>query len=720
MKVQKTLMTQSANHKLSVNISNPPSGDRQAEVLEPPRPAGEAIWERGNTTADNESLNQFFARTIASSANAQIALSTICQRLMATLSADYCWVGLINTDHQGGPQLVELLSMTLLNYPEQALIQFNQAFLTLMNLPAIAQSIATEGISQIADLQQVSDLQSEDLQSEDLVPPLNPKLHQSIRSSQPIRAILGTQFKLYENCQGLIVFGRLQPHQWREQDVQLLEKVTDQVAIAANATQLEQNVYRQRTYQQVMDRLVSAIRNAAALEHTYQLAIDGVISALGISRGSLIQFKSVFPFHRQNRFEWLIRANASVEYDAVQSLLLARRAEGGSTPASPPTPRLKFALSQCALLQHLCLESQTPVAIANLNKEISSTEVAPLFNPKQKPAVLLVPLEHQETILGCLVFQHRQVRTWLPEEISFVQLVATQVSTAIIQQRTLRQVQSLVEERTAQLERSLEVQAKLYEKTRQQVEQLRSLNKRQDEFLSTVSHELLTPLTSMTLAIRMLRQGNLSPERQQKYLDILEQQCLQETTLINDFLALQNLEAGKLHHEYQAIDVRYLVQNVAQSFEEQWSTRGLLLTINLPERPTNVMTDLESLNRILVELLTNAGKYAASGTMIRLSLTQDLEQPSKSVTLTLTNLGSPIQPEEMPRIFDRFCRGEGVTQQAIPGTGLGLALVKGLVEHLGGNITASSHPADQDSQNHAPWETCFTLTLPQCLDRTMV
>jgi len=86
-----------------------------------------------------------------------------------------------------------------------------------------------------------------------------------------------------------------------------------------------------------------------------------------------------------------------------------------------------------------------------------------------------------------------------------VQLVSAQVSTAIIQTETLRQVQSLVEQRTVEL-REMSVQAKLYDRTRTQLEQLRHLNQAKDEFLSTVSHELRTPLTSMTLAIRMLRQ----------------------------------------------------------------------------------------------------------------------------------------------------------------------------------------------------------------------
>jgi signal transduction histidine kinase len=111
------------------------------------------------------------------------------------------------------------------------------------------------------------------------------------------------------------------------------------------------------------------------------------------------------------------------------------------------------------------------------------------------------------------------------------------VSATIIQNQTLRQVQSLVEDRTAQLQRSLEVQAKLYEKTRQQIDQLQQLNQLKEEFMSSMSHELRTPLTTMSLAIRMLRQPELPLERREKYLEILEQECNKEIDLINDLLS---------------------------------------------------------------------------------------------------------------------------------------------------------------------------------------
>jgi signal transduction histidine kinase len=297
--------------------------------------------------------------------------------------------------------------------------------------------------------------------------------------------------------------------------------------------------------------------------------------------------------------------------------------------------------------------------------------------------------------------------------------VAAQLSTAIIQTRSFQQVQAVVQERTAQLQRSLEVQAKLYEKTRQQVDQLRKMNEEREEFLSTISHELLTPLTSMGLAIRMLRQTELDSDRQQRYLNILDQQCLRETSLINDLLALRKLET-LAPPTLQKLDLRQFIESLSQSIASSWQEKDLKLSLNLPARPLMFYSDSDSLHRALLELLTNAGKYSDPGSTVELRVACVGDLTSRQVVISIGNRGAGITPEEMPYIFDKFRRGQGVTQQAIQGTGLGLALVKGLVEHLDGTITASSRLLDPETDLIAAspetWETWFTMTLPQAIE----
>ena len=269
----------------------------------------------------------------------------------------------------------------------------------------------------------------------------------------------------------------------------------------------------------------------------------------------------------------------------------------------------------------------------------------------------------------------------------------------------LPQVETLVEG-TVELH-SLEIQA-LYEKTRQQIDQLRQLNQLKDEFLSNINHELRTPLTCMSLAIRLLRQPGIGTELQTKYLDILEQQCTQEIKLVNDLLRLQELQSNQNPLQVETINLNLKIWDLVQSFEEKRKKLGLTIEINLPKAPLMLQTEADSFDRILQELLTNACKYSNPDTTIVLTA----NQRAGAIVLSLTNISSNIFPEEITQIFDRFHRGRGVTQKAIQGTGLGLALVKCLVQHLSGTIDVSSYPDSHSTTS----EICFTLTLPKLFE----
>ena len=203
----------------------------------------------------------------------------------------------------------------------------------------------------------------------------------------------------------------------------------------------------------------------------------------------------------------------------------------------------------------------------------------------------------------------------------------------------------------------------------------------------------------------------MSDDRRACYLDILEQQCAQEASLINDLLGLQELELNQITMSLQEIDLKALLRDLARLFHQKWAAKGLTLETKLPRRSLRLLSDRDSLYRILFELLTNAGKYAEPKSCVQLNVVLKKESAVDQIIVTLCNRGQGIAPDELPLIFDKFKRGQGATQKAIQGTGLGLALVQSLVLHLNGSISASSHLTD-DAQTH---ETCFTLTLPQTL-----
>ncbi|MBL1174315.1 ATP-binding protein [Pantanalinema sp. GBBB05] len=515
---------------------------------------------------------------------------------------------------------------------------------------------------------------------------------------------------------GVISLMRSQPYSWTELEIQALRTVAQQLAVLLLQSQMQQQIHKQSQYQAVVNQLVLASRNAQDLNEILTLATTGTAQALGVKRGMLLRLKYWDPRLRSRPQDQPPRVRVTVTYEWLKDEDNAGSHAQQVLPSEDerlaPGSHLNqsFWLSECQLCQQVFSSSSQPTLICDRQslEQNSVDAVAAIFHLAQLPTLLIAPLESQGTVLGFLVFQDNQPRAWQPEDLELVELVSAQVSAAMIQTETLRQVQALVEQRTAELQQSLTVQAKLYERTRQQLDQLRHLNQLKDEFLSTVSHELRTPLTSMSLAIRMLRQVGLASERSSRYLDILEQQCAQETDLINDLLALQELESKQVLLQLQELDVTVLIRELAAGFYQRWAAKGLILNLDLPDAPVIIHSDRDSLSRVILELLTNAGKYADPNTIVHLTVSSAATDSTREVVMTLCNTGAGIAPEELPHIFDKFRRGQGATHNAIQGTGLGLALVKSLVQHLNGTIAATSLALEESPT----YKTCFTLTLP--------
>lgn len=532
--------------------------------------------------------------------------------------------------------------------------------------------------------------------------------------SPSVRAILSIPTYFQGKQNGLVILWRLYPYQWHDYEQQSAQIAAESVAIAlAQVTQtkaiasLKRVLNTSTQYQNALNQLTMASRNTLDLTQILQLAISGTSQSLQVKRGLIITLKYSNLLFKNRPQQLTPKAKVTVVSEWNNNLNIS----GDNNPAcwsdNYTALNQSFLLSDCCLCQHALNNAPEPF-ILNFNDDCKfseQVEVSPIFNLNSFPAVIMFPLENQGTVFGFLLMQSSTSRTWQAEELALLELVSVQVSTAIIQNQTLRQVQNLVDDRTAQLQRSLEVQSKLYEKTRQQIDQLKQINKLKDDFVDTISHEIRTPLTSMNLAIRMLRTPGITGERKAKYLDILEQQCSQEINLITDLLRLQKIESNQTPLNLQNIKISSKLNNLVETHTEALSEKGLTVTVNLPRKPLLLQTDADSFDRVLHELLTNAGKYADPDTNITLQVIQQADR----IIISVTNIGAEILSEDTDRIFDKFRRGHGVTDRAIKGTGLGLALVKSLVQHLNGTIGVVSTPIEHSSSA----QVCFTLTLPQ-------
>ncbi len=250
----------------------------------------------------------------------------------------------------------------------------------------------------------------------------------------------------------------------------------------------------------------------------------------------------------------------------------------------------------------------------------------------------------------------------------------------------------ITERKRAEANRLAQARAEQLER---QMAELQRLNLLKDDFLSTVSHELRTPMTNMKMSIHLLRLA-IQPEQRERYLQILEEECAREIRLINNLLDLQRLEAEAAPVELESLQLQAWLPPIVEPFRERARARQQTLQLKIATDLLPLLSHPPSLERIVVELLNNACKYAPPGSMIVVSA-HLAGQPA----LVISNAGAEIPAAELERIFEKFYRMPSSDPWQQGGTGLGLALVKRLVEHLGGSIRAESSDG---------WTT-FTLLL---------
>lgn len=289
-------------------------------------------------------------------------------------------------------------------------------------------------------------------------------------------------------------------------------------------------------------------------------------------------------------------------------------------------------------------------------------------NPlRGRVAMLATPIFDGQEVIGDLWLTNQSDYAFNELEIRLVQQIATQCAIAIRQ-------------------------ARLYGAATAQVEELERLNRLKDDFLNTVSHELRTPMASIKMATSMLeivlKQAGIldAPNRAAQYLQILRHECQRETGLINDLLDLSRLDAGTEALNLTALDLSTWISPIVESFVERVQTQQQSLETHIPTDLPALITDASKLERILTELLNNACKYTPAGERILITAKAELN----FLRLIVSNSGVEIPAAELVRLFDKFYRIPNNDPWKHGGTGLGLALVKKLVEHLGGTIQATA------------------------------
>ncbi|PLS18137.1 histidine kinase [Bacillus sp. M6-12] len=204
------------------------------------------------------------------------------------------------------------------------------------------------------------------------------------------------------------------------------------------------------------------------------------------------------------------------------------------------------------------------------------------------------------------------------------------------------------------------------------------------EFVSTVSHELRTPLASVLGFTELMLNKELKPERQKKYLQTIYHEGKRLTSLINDFLDVQRMEAGKQTYEKKDIDLVRILEKVIENQQINSSEHKITL-VNSASHPF-VLGDRMKLEQVFMNLINNSIKYSPDGGNIKVVI----YDKDESILVDVRDEGLGIPQESIPKLFRKFYRVDNSDRRKIGGTGLGLAIVQEIVRGHGGEITVTS------------------------------
>lgn len=229
---------------------------------------------------------------------------------------------------------------------------------------------------------------------------------------------------------------------------------------------------------------------------------------------------------------------------------------------------------------------------------------------------------------------------------------------------------------------------------------LRLADRRKDEFLATLAHELRNPLAPMVNALTMLSSLDAEPAVRQRAEGIIRRQLTHLVRLVDDLLDVSRITRGKLTVDAEPVDLASVVANAVDTVQPLMESQRHELAVSLPERPVYLHADSVRLSQVLSNLLNNAAKYTDPGGHIEVAA----EVGRGQVRITVKDNGAGIAEDTMPTIFQMFTQGDNSLDRKQGGLGVGLALTRRLVELHGGRIEAHSPGAGRG--------TTFVLTLP--------
>jgi PAS domain S-box-containing protein len=300
-------------------------------------------------------------------------------------------------------------------------------------------------------------------------------------------------------------------------------------------------------------------------------------------------------------------------------------------------------------------------------------------NGRDPLSSLIVPMMIKDKVLGTLEVQAHEDEAFDREHAVALEMAANLAAVAIENVR-------LIETEAAMREAA------------------EAANRAKDEFLSVLSHELRTPLNAMLGWVRMLKAGVLDAENSERALEVIERNTRLQGSLIEDLLDVSRIISGKMRIETELVDLVSLVETVSETIRPLAEAKNVSYSYESDEETVFLTADPVRMQQVVSNLLQNSIKFTPSEGKIRILI----ERRGGNAVLSVEDTGVGIEAELIPFIFDRFRQADASARRTFTGLGLGLTIVRNIVELHGGTVDVRSDGKDRGST--------FTLTLPLAAD----
>jgi signal transduction histidine kinase len=281
-------------------------------------------------------------------------------------------------------------------------------------------------------------------------------------------------------------------------------------------------------------------------------------------------------------------------------------------------------------------------------------------------------------------------------------------------QKMYSDLETLVRQRTAELSRANEElkkeiavrqwaeeeRARLLLGEQELRRQAEEANRMKDEFLATLSHELRTPLNAMLGWAQVLRLGKLDNQSAARALETIERNARSQAQLIADLLDVSRIITGKLRLDLQPVELPRIIEATLESVRPGADAKGVHLDVSLDRLTSPVLGDADRLQQVIWNLLSNAIKFTPQGGRVSVRL----REAGGSAEVRVADTGAGIRPDFLPYVFDRFRQAESTITRSHGGLGLGLSIVRHLVELHGGSVAVASEGEGKGAT--------FTVRLP--------